>query len=67
MIVEKSEYMGNPVIILKRHPRDKFPFAMGMSKARLAVEGYDEILSFIKEHDEALFQALTEDSGSGGS
>lgn len=51
MIVEKSEYMGNPILVLKRHPNDKYPFAFGLGKARMLVEAYDDIAAFVREGD----------------
>lgn len=51
MIVEKTEYKGQPVLILKRNENDKYPFSFGLSKARLIIEGYEDIKKFVEEHD----------------
>ncbi|MBI4657032.1 MAG: hypothetical protein HY746_09860 [Elusimicrobia bacterium] len=51
-IVEKTEYKGQPVIILKRSDQDRFPFSFGLSKARLILEAIDDIKKFVKENEE---------------
>ncbi|MBP5288125.1 MAG: hypothetical protein J6Z08_09540 [Elusimicrobiales bacterium] len=51
MIIEKTEYKGQPVLILKRNENDKYQFAFGLSKARLIIEGFEEIKKFVEEHD----------------
>ncbi len=48
MPVEKSEYRGNPIIILRRSEDDRFPFSFGLSKARLIVENLEEITKFVE-------------------
>jgi len=54
MIVEKTEYKGQPVLILKRNENDKYPFSFGLSKARLIIEGFEDIKKFVEEHDNQL-------------
>ena len=49
-MVEKTEYKGNPIIVLKRDESDKFPFSFGLSKARLILENLEEIKKFIEEN-----------------
>ena len=51
MIVEKTESKGQPVLILKRNENDKYPFSFGLSKARLIIEGIEDIKKFVEEHD----------------
>ena len=41
-IVERGEYKGNPLIILKRNEEDKYPFSFGINKARLIVDNLEE-------------------------
>ncbi|MFA6434470.1 MAG: hypothetical protein WCW52_07230 [Elusimicrobiales bacterium] len=53
MAVERTEYKGQPVIILKRNDNDKYPFSFGLSKARLIIEYFEEIKKFVAEHDTA--------------
>jgi len=48
-MVERTEYKGNPIIVLKRDESDKFPFSFGLSKARLILENLDEIKKFVEE------------------
>lgn len=50
MPVEKSEYRGNPIIILRRSDEDRFPFSFGLSKARLIVENIEEIKQFVEDN-----------------
>lgn len=50
MPVEKSEYRGNPIIILRRSDEDRFPFSFGLSKARLIVENIEEIKKFVEDN-----------------
>lgn len=49
-MVEKSEYQGKPILILKRNEDDRFPFSFGVSKARLIVENFDAIKKFVDEN-----------------
>ena len=51
MIVERTEYKGQPVLILKRNENDKYPFSFGLSKARLIIECFEEIKKFVAEND----------------
>jgi len=51
MLVEKTEYKGQPVLILKRNENDKYPFSFGLSKARLIIEGFEDIKKFVEEND----------------
>lgn len=51
MLVERTEYKGQPVLILKRNENDKYPFSFGLSKARLIIEGIEEIKKFVAEND----------------
>lgn len=48
-MVERSEFKGKPVIILKRNENDKYPFAFGLGKARMIVDNIDEIKKFVEE------------------
>lgn len=48
-IVERSEFKGKPIIILKRDEEDKYPFSFGLSKAKLIVENIEEIKKFVEE------------------
>ena len=50
-IIEEQEYKGNPVIVLKRDPDDRYPFSFGLSKARLIIEAIDEIRAFVEKHN----------------
>ena len=52
-MVERSEFKGKPVLILRRNEEDRFPFSFGVSKARLIVEYFEEIKKFVEENAEA--------------
>ncbi len=49
-MVERSEFKGKPVLVLKRDENDKFPFSFGVSKARMILENLDEIKKFVEEN-----------------
>ena len=49
-MVERSEYRGKPVIILRRSEDDRYPFAFGLGKARLILENLEEIKRFVEEN-----------------
>ena len=48
---QESEYKGSPVLILSQGPEDRFPFSFGIRKARLILDHYDDIASFVGRHD----------------
>ncbi|MDD5566029.1 MAG: hypothetical protein PHG31_03990 [Candidatus Omnitrophica bacterium] len=50
-MVERSEFQGKPVIILRRNEQDRYPFSFGLSKARLILENIEEIKKFVKENE----------------
>lgn len=50
-MVERSEFKGKPVLIMKRAEDDKYPFTFGLSKARLILENLEEIKRFVEEND----------------
>jgi len=53
MHVEKTEYKGKPVLILKRNEDDRYPFSFGYSKAKLILDSLDEIKKFVEECERA--------------
>jgi hypothetical protein len=52
-IIERGEYKGKPILIIKRNEADKYPFSFGLSKARLIVDNIDEIKKFVAENSGA--------------
>ncbi len=48
-MVERSEFKGKPVLVIKRDENDQYPFSFGLSKARLILENIDEIRNFVEE------------------
>ena len=51
-MIERSEFKGKPVLILKRSEEDRYPFSIGLSKARLVVENFEEIKKFVDENSQ---------------
>lgn len=49
-MIEKTEFKGKPIIILKRDENDKYPFSFGLTKAKLILENIEEIKKFIEEN-----------------
>ena len=50
-IVEEAEYKGNPMIVRKNTPDDRFPFQFGLKKAKLMLEHIEDIKKFIAKHE----------------
>ncbi len=51
MVVERSEFKGRPLLVIKRSEDDKFPFSFGLSKARMILENIEEIKKFVAENE----------------
>ena len=49
-MVERSEYKGKPVLIIKRDENDKYPFVFGLSKAKLILDNLEEVRKFVAEN-----------------
>ena len=49
--VSESEFKGNPMIVIKSTPDDKFPFQFGVKKAKLVLAHVEDIKAFIAKHD----------------
>ena len=49
-MVERGEFRGKPILILKRDENEKFPFSFGLGKARLIVDNFEEIKKFVEEN-----------------
>ena len=52
-MIEKTQYKGKPVLIIKRDKEDKFPFSFGLHKARLILDHIEEIKELVKENEAA--------------
>lgn len=48
--VSESEYKGNPMIVIKATPEDKFPFQFGVKKAKLVLAHIEDIKKFVAKH-----------------
>jgi len=49
-VVERSEFKGKPILVLKHDEDEKFPFSFGLTKAKLIVENFEEIKKFVEEN-----------------
>jgi hypothetical protein len=49
-MIERSEYKGKPLIVIKRTEDDKYPFSFGLSKAKLILDNIEEIKKFVEEN-----------------
>jgi len=52
-MVERGEYKGKPLIVIKRNEEDKYPFSFGVSKAKLILENIEEIKKFVEENGDS--------------
>ncbi len=52
-MIERSEFKGKPVLILRRDPEDKFPFSFGVTKAKLILENLEDIKKFVQDNSTA--------------
>jgi len=48
-VIERSEYKGKPILVIKRDENDQYPFSFGLSKAKLILENIEEIKKFVEE------------------
>ena len=53
-MVERSEFKGKPVLIIRRTEDDKYPFTFGMSKAKMILENIEEIKRFVEENSKEM-------------
>ena len=51
MLVERSEFKGRPMLVIKNGEEDKFPFSFGLTKAKKILECVDDIKKFVEEND----------------
>lgn len=51
MIIERSEFKGRPMLVIKNDEDDKYPFSFGLSKARKIVGAIEEIKKFVAENE----------------
>jgi hypothetical protein len=50
MIAERTQYKGNPILILKNELNEKYPFSFGVKKAKLILEHIGEIRAFVADN-----------------
>jgi len=53
MMIERTEFKGRPILVIKRDEEDKYPFSFGLTKAKLIVENIEEIKKFVEENNAA--------------
>jgi hypothetical protein len=51
-VIERGDFKGKPVLIIRRDENDRYPFTFGLSKARLIVEHIEDIQQFVKENSQ---------------
>ena len=51
MLIERSEFKGRPMLVIKNDEDDKYPFSFGLSKARKMVAAIEEIKKFVAENE----------------
>ncbi|MDP2912916.1 MAG: hypothetical protein Q8N91_02795 [Candidatus Omnitrophota bacterium] len=49
-MIERSDFKGKPVLIIRRTEDDKYPFAFGINKAKLILENLEEIKKFVEDN-----------------
>ena len=49
-MVERSEFKGKPVLIMRRSEDDKYPFSFGLTKAKMILENIEEIKRFVEDN-----------------
>ena len=49
-MIERTEYKGKPILVLKRSEEDKYPMSFGLGKAKLILENLAEIQKFVEEN-----------------
>jgi hypothetical protein len=52
-MIEKTEFKGKPILVIKRDEEDKYPFSFGVTKAKLILENLEEIKKFVDENSQA--------------
>ncbi len=50
-IIERSEFKGRPMLVIKKSEDDKYPFSFGLAKAKLILENLEEIKKFVAENE----------------
>jgi len=51
MVAERSEYKGNPMIVLKANEDDRYPFQFGYRKAKLIIDHLEDIQKFVADNE----------------
>ncbi|MBU0687526.1 MAG: hypothetical protein KKB81_06755 [Candidatus Margulisbacteria bacterium] len=51
MLVERSEFKGRPMLVIKNDEEDKYPFSFGLGKAKKIMACIDDIKKFVDENE----------------
>jgi len=49
-VVERGEFRGKPVLIIKRSEDERYPFSFGLNKAKLILEHIEDIKKFVADN-----------------
>jgi len=60
-MVERGEFKGKPLLIIKRKEDDLYPFSFGLGKAKLIIENIEEIKKFIEENSDSSLKKRDEE------
>jgi hypothetical protein len=53
MLVERSEFKGKPMLVIKNDENDKFPLSFGITKAKKILSCIDDIKKFVEDNEKA--------------
>ena len=51
MLIERSDYKGKPLLVIKNDENDQFPFSFGLAKAKKILACLEEIKKFVADND----------------
>lgn len=49
-MMERTEFKGNPIIVLFNDPNDQYRFQFGLNKAKLILQHIDDIKQFVEDN-----------------
>ena len=53
MLVERSEFKGKPMLVIKNDENDKFPLSFGITKAKKILNCIEDIKKFVEDNEKA--------------
>jgi hypothetical protein len=51
MLVERSEFKGKPMLVIKNDENDKFPLSFGITKAKKILNCIEDIKKFVEDNE----------------